>query len=311
MKLIPCLCFLLLSTLASTSAQRVENASYEYEQQHSGLLKARMPSSATDAAYSEYLARGRRLWATLSRELTTNSPDSPSGSAQMHRTWDFRASPTMNPPSAPMIGPLQSLHLPVGPDYTKMDALTPKGMTTPTITRYHYLFNVVNGVILVEDMFKDEARVITVADQTSIGKEHWSQVTVECWRLLCDSTARLLNHPHAPTQNLFANLRYVFMVMVTHDKTEGIINERLMVHQPSRNGPPTKFLPNSDAFIALLGSPNGQGIAYMLTQNKNAFQRKTIKSVTLQSITPKHVPEPWWHLWWEIGWETTIKAHVP
>ncbi|MCJ1434904.1 hypothetical protein MMC27_004274 [Xylographa pallens] len=270
-----------------------------------------MPSSDTDAAYSEYLARGRRLWAALSTALATNTPDPPSGSARMHQTWDFRASSPMTPPSAQIIGPLQRLHLPVGPDYTRIDALTPKGMMTPTVSRYHSLFNVANGVIIAEDMFRDESRANNVADQTTIGKEHWSQITVECWRLICDSTAGPSNHPHAPTQNPFANLRYIFMVMITDDKTEAVINERLMVHQPSLNGPPTKFLPNSDTFNALLGSPNGQGVAYMLTQNKNAFQRKTIKSVTLQSITPNHVPEPWWHLWWEIGWETTIRAHRP
>ncbi|MCJ1381069.1 hypothetical protein MMC17_004178 [Xylographa soralifera] len=260
-----------------------------------------MPPSETEAVYSEYMARGRRLWETLSRELATNSPDPPSGSARMHQTWDFRFSEQNNPPSPQIINPLQSLWLPVGLDYTRVDALTPKGIMAPTVSRFHSLFNVENGVIIAEDMFRDEERADEVADQTTVGKEHWSQVTVECWRLLCNSRAAPSNHPHAPTSNLFANLRYIFMVLIFSEKTEAVINERLMVHQPGSNGPPVQFLPNSNAFYVLLGSPNGQGIAYMLAQNKNAFQYKTIKSVTLQSNTPEHFPETWWHLWWEIG----------
>ncbi|MCJ1318294.1 hypothetical protein MMC15_003622 [Xylographa vitiligo] len=301
MKLLPCLCFLLLSILASTSAQEAANASYVYDQQNLVLLKARMPPSETETVYSEYLARGRRLWETLLRELATNAPDPPRGSAQIHRTWDFRASEQNQPPSRQIITPLRSLFLPVGPDYIRVDALTPKGMSNPTVSRFHSLFNVQEGVIIAEDMFRDDEKANNIADPTTLGREHWSQITVECWRLVCNKVASASNHPHAPAQNLFAKLRYIFMLMISFDQTEAVINEILMAHQPGTNGPQTQFFPNSNAFYVLLGSPNGQGVAYMLFQNKNAFGHKTIKSVTLQSITPGNFPFPWWHLWWEIG----------
>ncbi|MCJ1293504.1 hypothetical protein MMC34_005059 [Xylographa carneopallida] len=301
MKLLPYIFFLLPGILAFTSAQGVGNGFNEYEHQHSAPLEARIPPIDAQTVYSEYLTRGRRLWATLSRELATNSPDAPSGSAHMHQRWDFRASEVMITPSQQIIKPLQSLHLPYGPDYTRIDALTPKGMQNPTVSRFHSLFNVANGVILVEDMFRDEEKASQVADPATLGTEHWSQITVESWRLLCYSAATSSNHPDVPTHSLFANLRYIFMVMITSDETEAVINDMLMTRQPGRNGSPVQFLPNSNAFYVLLGSPNGQGLPYMLFQNKNAFRYKTIKSVTLQSITPGHFPEPWWHLWWEIG----------
>ncbi|MCJ1286540.1 hypothetical protein MMC26_005886 [Xylographa opegraphella] len=259
-----------------------------------------MPPSETDAAYHEYLARGRLLWQKLSRELITDSPDAPMDSERIFETWELNSTP-FRPPPAKLIGPLRSLHLPFGNDYTRVKARTPKAMPYTTITNFQSLYNVENGVIITEEMFRKEEGINAVRDQALLGKQHWSQVTVECWRRLCRAVASLPGITIAPASELFTNLRYIFMVMITSDKTEAVINERLMLHQPSYNGPPTTFLPNNIAFYVLLGSPNGQGVAYMLAQNKNAFKRKTIKSVTLQSITPADYPGIWWHLWWEIG----------
>ncbi|MCJ1390729.1 hypothetical protein MMC18_003590 [Xylographa bjoerkii] len=311
MKFLPCLCFLLLGIIASTFAQRVENASYDYEQQHFGLLKARYPSSETEYrsdqenaahAFVKYRERGHQLWATLSKELTATTPDEPHDSAMIHQTWDFTYV-QHSPPPMELIGPLRNLHLPVGNVYTSVFAKTPKHVPIQhTVTNFDALYDVVSGVIIVEDMYREKPSIDDLPDGTAIGKEHWSQITAECWRELSQSMVTAPNHSHAPAHNAFANLRYVFMhLIISPYATEPVINEILMVHKKTHIGLPARYLPNTDTFNVLLGSPNGQGVAYMLYQNKNAFQRKTIKSVTLQSISPGWTGQIWWHLWWEIG----------
>ncbi|MCJ1400381.1 hypothetical protein MMC11_003586 [Xylographa trunciseda] len=289
MKLLPCLRFFILGIFASTLAQRVENDSSNLEQQEPVLLEARDPSGRTESssnqvnavhAYFEYLARGRRLWADLSDALATNSPDLPSDSARISQTWDFTYRYQKRPPTL-LRGPLRTLHLPTGEAYTRVTVATPKDLqgweqsTDHIATQFMALYNVENGVIII---------------------------TAECMRQLSPSRASAIPNPYAPTQNAFINLRYVFMHLIASiSKTEPVINEILMVHRQDRNGRPARFLPDMDTFRVLLGSPNGQGVAYLLSQQKNAFQRKTIRSVTLQAITPEYPQKAWCHLWWEFG----------
>jgi hypothetical protein len=82
--------------------------------------------------------------------------------------------------------------------------------------------------------------------------------------------------------NRIAGLKYVLHYYVTNRDTKAVISEiesrslTRIKNWPGRVFPITKSNKNG---LALLGTPNGSGIAYFLFQHKDYFPEKTISKV--------------------------------
>jgi hypothetical protein len=75
---------------------------------------------------------------------------------------------------------------------------------------------------------------------------------------------------------------YVIRSPIENTETEALIKQALdRVGKPLGPWPGVVFDMNTDEGQALLGSPNGLGVGYLLIQHKNSLGMKTISKVTV------------------------------
>ena len=101
---------------------------------------------------------------------------------------------------------------------------------------------------------------------------HWSDVTFALWAAIVPLVGGGIE-----------NLRYIARSWVTNDVTLSIIDAALL--HPVRA---KTFAANEEAFLALLGTPNGVGVAYLLMQHKKALGLKTLSRVTAGYDDPNY-----------------------
>jgi hypothetical protein len=98
----------------------------------------------------------------------------------------------------------------------------------------------------------------------------WSDVTFLIWKNECDTKGAAIS-----------SLNAVIVDDVTNDKTKSIVNEVFPGFLNTGSQPPISVGRNDEEFNIILGTPNGQGIGFMLAQHRDAFQGKTIKDIRL------------------------------
>jgi hypothetical protein len=78
------------------------------------------------------------------------------------------------------------------------------------------------------------------------------------------------------------NLKYFFRNHIINDDTKNIINEALRrTGQSLSEWPGVEFSMTSDEGKAILGTPNGGGVAWFLVDHKKELGVKTVESVTV------------------------------
>ena len=77
-------------------------------------------------------------------------------------------------------------------------------------------------------------------------------------------------------------MKYVFRQDISNADTVAVMDAVAEVERGSFDSPfpGIELLPESDGFLALLGTPNGRGVGYLIANHRDGI-RTTFKSVTM------------------------------
>lgn len=143
-------------------------------------------------------------------------------------------------------------------------------MQSPTYGNYYNTFNPKDGVILANRNFSP-------ADYMSNPKaqlpdlQKWSDVNWFFWEMSCQEEKVGVE-----------NLNYVFRVQVVNDNTNFVVSKALGSTSVDA-WPGKEFNMDTDQGRAILGTPNGGGVAWFLINHQAQVGTKTVKSVTVLS----------------------------
>lgn len=103
----------------------------------------------------------------------------------------------------------------------------------------------------------------------------WSDVVYLEWQRLCRKARVPVN-----------SLKHIISYNVENKPTEDVNQDvfGLDTKDWSKISRGRTFYPNEEAFAALLGTPNGSGIAYMLIDHKDQFGQMRVKSITVKGM---------------------------
>ena len=101
----------------------------------------------------------------------------------------------------------------------------------------------------------------------------WSDVVFLQWQALFQGSSK---------QGNINGLHYVSRVQISNSQTTALVDKALKDDgQSVGSWPGHSFLPNSDGFQALLGSPNGGGVAWLLIYHKHQLGLKSVSKITV------------------------------
>lgn len=154
----------------------------------------------------------------------------------------------------------------------------------PTMARFQTVFNPVEGLIVAWSAYgakhngKEQKPPITEdADLPKL--QRWSDVT---W-------LQLINLENVD----IVNIRYVFQSPVENKASMSLIARALQRRKTELSTWPGGTIHmNSDEGKAILGSPSGTGVAYLLAQHKRQLGKKTISRVTVFADDGKSEKRP-------------------
>ena len=262
------------------------------------------PEVLTEIA-EEYRDTAGRAWAYLKNKLRQGGNDKPCADiANLELYWTFDEDVAPASPEKELEDILYTLHIPTDKTYIRIDSETPvpdAPLQGKYAKAYKQLFKPIAGIIIVEYLETQEEYL----DGHGVGQEHWSDITARTWQQAPESLINAYGIPSGPGP---FPLNYVVHWHVRNTETEAVINDIIMKDHQQPTGAKQTFYPHkSDQAKSpdpnsqlLLGSPNGRGLSYMLGDFQRTFQRKTIKSATLESKTPPNQNHIWWHLTWEL-----------
>lgn len=102
----------------------------------------------------------------------------------------------------------------------------------------------------------------------------WSDVTFLTWSRFARNKKEL------------RNIKYFFRWHIVNTNTKFIISEALKrTGQTLSKWPGTEFSMTSEEGKAILGTPNGGGVAWFIVDHKDDFGVKTVKSVRVFKVT--------------------------
>lgn len=108
---------------------------------------------------------------------------------------------------------------------------------------------------------------------------HWSDVVFIQWMNECQKHKDTTGQPAS-------DLRYVFRYNITNPITHSVVAGILSKHgQSPEPWMECKVSPNSLDGKALLGTPNGVGVAYLLIQHKKEFGSKRVGSIDILTVS--------------------------
>lgn len=145
-----------------------------------------------------------------------------------------------------------------------------QSLQSPTDGNYFNTFNPKDGVILANRNFSP-------ADQQSNPKaqlpdlQKWSDVAWLFWEMSCKGEGVGVG-----------NLNYVFRVQIVNDNTRFIVS-RALGSTSVGAWPGTAFNMDTDQGRAILGTPNGSGVAWFLINHQMQMGTRTVKSVNVFS----------------------------
>ena len=181
------------------------------------------------------------------------------------------------------------LELRSGNEYNKVVELVHEREVTldgkvypPTMAVYKNFFCLgpTYGAILAPYNYGPDARGSgrrpPVTGSEVIPLKQWSDLVFLAWQNFQQKQAE----PEARMQNL----RYVFRMQIANVDTESIVS-RVMGGVAASVWPGKTFKMTTDEGKALLGTPHGSGIAWLLAQHKKQLGLKTVDEVTVYRLT--------------------------
>jgi len=152
---------------------------------------------------------------------------------------------------------------------------------TPTTAYFTTVFNPIEGVIIAWGSYgaryqgSKKKPPITVLPKL----QSWSDIAWLQWAKIAGENAK--------------NLRYVFRSPVANTEAQWLINRAFQLSSKELSTwPGVEFEMTTDEGKALLSSPNGAGVAYLLFTHKRQLGRKTISKVTVFADDGKKQPRP-------------------
>lgn len=109
-----------------------------------------------------------------------------------------------------------------------------------------------------------------LSEQT-VPLRRWSDVVFLTWQNLCRGSERT------------KKLKWIFRLNITNDKTKKIIAEVMRGDIHNLKGwPGNTFIASQTSGLALLGTPHGAGVAWLLAQHKEQFGfQRTVAKITV------------------------------
>ncbi|KAI4101515.1 MAG: hypothetical protein LQ339_005012 [Xanthoria mediterranea] len=137
------------------------------------------------------------------------------------------------------------------------------------VTRYYNEYSPRNGLIAALAATKAAGETL-----------YWSDIAFAMWEAVTSFAGRNIK-----------DLRFIAQHAIQHALTQSIIN-RLVEGKPREV---RIFVPGTEAFLALLGTPSGAGAVYLLMQHKRQLGHKTIVRATVfgksQNQWAQHGPD--------------------
>jgi hypothetical protein len=151
----------------------------------------------------------------------------------------------------------------------------------PTTAYFTTVFNPIEGVIIAWGSYgakyqgSKQDPPITVLPKL----QNWSDITWLQWAQLAGDMAK--------------NLRFIFRSPVANTEAQWLITRALQLSgKQLSTWPGVEFSMDTDEGKAILASPNGSGVAYLLLTHKRQLGRKTIGKVTVFGDDGKKQPRP-------------------
>lgn len=134
------------------------------------------------------------------------------------------------------------------------------------------------------NMYSPRNRLIAAITTNRIATEpiHWSDATFAMWAAITSTVGSDIK-----------GLRYIGRSSVNNHFSKSIINRA----HPRKSKGVKRFEAGEEAFLALLGTPNGAGSVYLLMQHKRALGLKTI----VDAFVFRDGPFEWPHLIFEVA----------
>ena len=79
-------------------------------------------------------------------------------------------------------------------------------------------------------------------------------------------------------------LKYIYRQHIATREVEALIEEAAEKHSPTKEvmkWPGTSFKEGEEGFLALLGTPHGSGVAFLLAQYPDLWPTKKVSSITM------------------------------
>ncbi|PPJ51688.1 hypothetical protein CBER1_08746 [Cercospora berteroae] len=250
-----------------------------------------LDSRAPATSYKSAVKKGRNLWTVMNDPLKTTQSAWTSADVQRWgwvvksdqnvEVFKDKTSGLEQPLAWLQVSPTTSLTVRLEHNSdVKVD-----GIEYPaTHAEYCGVYNPAKGILIASDRHSPAYRKATTGSLRRAPLpllQNWSDLTFLSWQ-----------HLAAANQEQQAPLRYIFVRGITNRNTQQLIMEAMHVDGFKSELPlpwPNfwMFTPNdkdsgiSEPFLAVLGTENFGGIAFLLAQHQAAFGRKTIKSIRI------------------------------
>ncbi|KAH3998737.1 hypothetical protein HBI38_094300 [Parastagonospora nodorum] len=255
------------------------------------ILPLETPEPITDTAYNESIAKGARLL----RMLESNDHDAGQlmNPARPTAQSEFTSRQALanygytdvSWPSVLDRKALQSLRAALEGIGVNTELVCDGGTNVVIVHRHEHGIEYLNDAASFQQICNPDQGVLIASVNTSASAiarscpeltipslHHWSDVAYMQWLEACDQTA---SEPDS--------IRYVFRLRVMNPTTTAVV-QRVMAnrgHGTFTSYPGETFDIDSEEGKAILGTPNGVGVAWLLIQRKRELGHETIKDVTV------------------------------
>lgn len=180
-------------------------------------------------------------------------------------------SESCKPPDAAAVSPEKTYQV-RPPSPAHKNPQPPLTHTQPTQAQYRNIYNVEDGVILAVANFSpnyEGPRLDPPVTSPIVPLKQWSDVA---YLQYVDKASEASVPP--------SNLKYVFRIQIENEDTISIMTQALE-GAPLSPWPGTKVGMSDDRGKALLSTPNGNGVAWLLAQHKAQLGVKIVTDVTM------------------------------
>ena len=242
---------------------------------HSLAKDSHSPGTSNDAEYNRALSRGARLlcelYASPNQVVQSSWTDLSSLAAHGWVETTKSATDTNSQPFSAIGAALKDLKISTAPEDNILHAFVHAKESThaghtypPTNASYSNVFNAKAGAIIADS--NTPPRNPTVDNPSPLSQ--YSDVVFLAWLAAAGPSAK--------------NLRYIFRGPVADPSTLAIAQSALANRGKDLVAWPGERLSMAEADTqAILGSPNGLGVGYLLAQHKDVLGVKVVESVTV------------------------------